>query len=198
MLSIEGVWKVLLSMCMNSVLNLSAVLRRVWLTRIWLWPDDPYQFGPVKLKEFYCILDATENTRACCLGNHLGISLVHIGTFVKIHLWKIWGGCCVCVVQACVHAYVYPAVVGRLPSVVLTHSSFDIAYSYWYVMDMLKGAIWNRSPVSCSVLGVADAAGHPDVVFSDSYLTLCRSIENTSPQCESRRSRSTQAHWVTC
>ncbi len=40
------------------------------------------------------------------------------------------------------------------------------------------------------LLGAADAAGHPGVVLNNSYGTLCRSIENTSPKCDSQRSYS--------
>lgn len=35
------------------------------------------------------------------------------------------------------------------------------------------------------MLGVADAAGHPGVVLSDSYVTLCESIGHMSPKSES-------------
>lgn len=71
---------------------------------------------------------------------------------------------------------------GSLPSVVLTHSSFDIAY----IIDMLKGAVWNLSAASC-VSGVVDAAGRPGVVLSGRYVTLCGSIEHRSPKSESRQ-----------
>lgn len=74
----------------------------------------------------------------------------------------------------------------------------------WYRLQLLicygyvKGCYLKLETRQLCVGCGSDTAGHPDVVFSDSYLTLCGSIEHASPQCESRRSRSIQAHWVTC
>lgn len=77
---------------------------------------------------FQCILDGTANMRACCLGNHLGMSpLVHNRTFVKIYEnYEEDVACVSCSIAQmlmgvlqCMHA-----------SVVLPHSSFDISYTY--------------------------------------------------------------------
>lgn len=103
------------------------------------WPPSLGACGD-NSKESYCILDTTANMRACCLGNHLVTSPVVLSvTFVKKK--SISEKCeedvaCVrhaglrkCLSLPCCGA----CMPGSLPSVVLTHGSFDIAYSYWYV-----------------------------------------------------------------
>lgn len=112
-------------------------------------------------KKFRCILDVTANTRACCLGNHLGMSQVSLDTLVKFNLWKgteKCRGCCWCrrpLYGTYMCASCGALMLGGVPSVALTCSGFDIAYSYWCV----KGrASWNPSPATWELLGVADAA----------------------------------------
>lgn len=65
---------------------------------------------------------------------------------------------------------------GSLPSVVLTHSSFDIAYSYWYIK---RCCVKSECRQLCDAV---HAAGRPGVVLSDRYVTLCGSIEHRSPK----------------
>lgn len=146
---------------------------------LWMWFQRNFTASLMPLQIWEPV--AKETNLACPLSFFIGI-------FVKIPLWKIWGGCCVCVVQACVLC-VHPCFAFRC-----AHTAALISVTF---IDMLKDAVWNRSPVSC-VSGVADAAGHPDVGFSDSYLTLFRSIEHMSPKCESRKSGSIPALWLTC
>lgn len=54
---------------------------------IWLWPDDPCLFSAMELfnfiMDFFGILDATANVRACCLGNHLDMPSLVLFTPTK-------------------------------------------------------------------------------------------------------------------
>lgn len=165
------------------------MFRLVWLTCIWLWLDNPYHFATVKMisKKFHRILDVTANTRACCLGNHLGMSQVSLDTLVKNNLWKRTEkcrGCCWCRrprygTYMC--ASCGALMLGGVPSVALTCSGFDIAYSYWCV----KGrASWNPSPATWELLGVADAANIL-IKHSVTVIWTFRSTEHMlSSKCE--------------
>lgn len=144
MITIECIWKVFVSVYINSVLNLPAVLRLVWLTYTWPWS---VRFAPVgdavkmNSKGFYYILDATANVKACCLRNHLGMPpLVLIRTFVEKKKNILWENnmrrmlrVCRAALRKCFRVSCGACMLDSLPSVLLTHSGFDIAYSYWYV-----------------------------------------------------------------
>lgn len=117
---------------------------------------------------FYWILDATANVRACCLGDHLGMSPAVPLSKSIYEKYKEDVVACLCRAGSCMLECVLWYTRTWQFAVSCTHTQ----WWWWWALisvtfiDVLTGLIWNPSPVRY-VLSLAGPAGHIQWLLSD-------------------------------